>query len=396
MLASDVVLKAYRSIFGSETATTYEELTQVPLPSFTEACLISLCRQAQDIFESQPTVVEVPYTFVTIVGDLHGSIFDLLRILKLGHPSTSYVFLGDYVDRGSFSVEVITLLFALVVTYPNRFTLLRGNHEFEAICEEWGFKQNILELYHSDALFKAFISAFNYLPLAAVVDGSQFCVHGGISRRGKLLSDIAAIQRPISDYSENLFVKDLVWADVTENSVFFIESQRVTGCTNFGFSAVNAFLKDNNLMRIIRAHEYIPSAYRKNAKGLITVFSASSYKTNGSNPSAIAIYDGTTKSIHSKKFPAWPRPPREALQFIPIVGTEDKSLQKCAKAESWSSKRCMMAFKRPITGYLSSRTVGSVLRKPGPLKVVNFPGKVLRLTTPIPAPRTTRAVVSVL
>jgi serine/threonine-protein phosphatase PPG1 len=78
---------------------------------------------------------------MTVVGDVHGQFFDVLEIFKIGGelPHTSYLFLGDYVDRGAHSVETITLLCLLKLKYPNHLYLLRGNHELRAITQNYGF-----------------------------------------------------------------------------------------------------------------------------------------------------------------------------------------------------------------------------------------------------------------
>ena len=102
---------------------------------------------------------------VTIVGDLHGQFFDLLHLLNVGGwpPDTSYIFLGDFVDRGHNSVETLSLLLCLKLKYPGHVTLLRGNHE---VC--WHSTINLLLLL---LVFSAQISAFFYTHCSHI-----FCV----------------------------------------------------------------------------------------------------------------------------------------------------------------------------------------------------------------------------
>lgn len=92
--------------------------------------ITSLCMAAREVFLSQPTLIELSPP-VKIVGDVHGQYSDLIRLFEMCGfpPSSNYLFLGDYVDRGKQSLETILLLLCYKVKYPENFFLLRGNHE---------------------------------------------------------------------------------------------------------------------------------------------------------------------------------------------------------------------------------------------------------------------------
>ena len=120
----------------------------IPIPSFDEDLLIKLCQDAKRIFKYEENTIEIDGDAI-IVGDIHGSLHDLLRIIKyIENTDSKVIFLGDYVDRGCFSLECITLLFTLKILKPKRIFLLRGNHEFEDMCSHYGFKKEILN-YHN-------------------------------------------------------------------------------------------------------------------------------------------------------------------------------------------------------------------------------------------------------
>lgn len=120
---------------------------------------------------------------LNIVGDIHGQYFDLLRIFDYaGYPSENrnYLFIGDYVDRGKQSIEVITLLLGFKIKYPKQFNLLRGNHECQAINKTYGFYEECKRRY-TISLWRDFGYCFNYMPVCSLVEKRILCMHGGLS-----------------------------------------------------------------------------------------------------------------------------------------------------------------------------------------------------------------------
>ena len=257
------------------------------IPKFEESTLRSLIHEGTEVLKRGRPLEEVDGE-VYVVGDIHGNFFDLIRIFaKSGYPPNSkYVFLGDYVDRGSMSLEVITLLIALKVLYPSSIYLLRGNHEFMHVNKSYGFRESIHQLYNNDDIWYRFNQLFEYLPIAAVVNRRIFCVHGGISDRLTTIKKIAEIQFPIIDCP---CVTDMTWSDPTENFAHFNENQRGKGCL-YGYKAVYNFLDYNNLKMIIRSHECVDAFRTSFENTLLTIFSCSNYSHCG-NQCGYALVD---------------------------------------------------------------------------------------------------------
>jgi Calcineurin-like phosphoesterase len=125
-----------------------------------------------------------------VFGDIHGQFRDLLLLFReFGFPSNkggdvdsiSYVFDGDFVDRGEHQVEVVALLFALKVAFPSRVFLIRGNHEFRDMSTAYGFYGACSTYFGSpNTVFETVHCTFDWLPLAAVISSSVLVVHGGI------------------------------------------------------------------------------------------------------------------------------------------------------------------------------------------------------------------------
>jgi len=130
----------------------------------------ALCEKAKEILMEESNVQPVKSP-VTICGDIHGQFHDLAELFRIGGkcPDTNYLFMGDYVDRGYYSVETVTLLVALKVRYPQRITILRGNHESRQITQVYGFYDECLRKYGNANVWKTFTDLFDYFPLTALV-----------------------------------------------------------------------------------------------------------------------------------------------------------------------------------------------------------------------------------
>ncbi|ANM61825.1 protein phosphatase 2A-3 [Arabidopsis thaliana] len=132
----------------------------------------ALCEKAKEILMDESNVQPVKSP-VTICGDIHGQFHDLAELFLLIFsflqcPDTNYLFMGDYVDRGYYSVETVTLLVALKMRYPQRITILRGNHESRQITQVYGFYDECLRKYGNANVWKIFTDLFDYFPLTAL------------------------------------------------------------------------------------------------------------------------------------------------------------------------------------------------------------------------------------
>lgn len=150
---------------------------------------------------------------VWVVGDIHGQYYDFVHLLdKAGSPKKiNYIFLGDYVDRGIFSVEWVILLFSLKVAHPENVILLRGNHEWRNMTDHFTFREETINKYDEDT-YKTIMDAFDSMPLAAVVNDRYLAIHGGLSPDLKKLSQISKIDRFWEPPVKGLFC-DLLWSD---------------------------------------------------------------------------------------------------------------------------------------------------------------------------------------
>lgn len=177
-----------------------------------------LCYKAQELLVEESNV-QLVHTPVTICGDIHGQFHDLLTLFSVGGecPFTNYLFLGDFVDRGFYSVESFLLLLCLKVRYPDRITLIRGNHESRQITAAYGFYDECMRKYGSSYVWRLCCNVFDYLALSALVGGSGgvFCVHGGLSPNIKHINQIRVIDRK-QEVPHDGPMCDLLWSDPDE------------------------------------------------------------------------------------------------------------------------------------------------------------------------------------
>ncbi|KMZ70731.1 Serine/threonine-protein phosphatase [Zostera marina] len=264
--------------------------------------IADLCDSAERIFSSEPSVLQIKAP-VKIFGDIHGQFGDLMRLFdEYGSPSVAgdisyidYLFLGDYVDRGQHSLEIITLLLALKIRYPQNFHLIRGNHEAADINALFGFRIECIErMGERDGIWAwhRINRLFNWLPLAALIEKKIICMHGGIGRSINHIEQIENLQRPITMEAGSVVLMDLLWSDPTENdSVEGLRpNARGPGLVTFGPDRVVEFCNKNNLQLIIRAHECVMDGFERFAQGhLITLFSATNYCGTANNAGAILV-----------------------------------------------------------------------------------------------------------
>ncbi|KAJ6838228.1 serine/threonine-protein phosphatase PP1-like [Iris pallida] len=251
-----------------------------------------LCIEGKRVFLSQPNLLQL-HAPINICGDLHGQYLDLLRIFDRGGfpPAASYVFLGDYVDRGKRSLETICLLLAYKIKYPDKLFLLRGNHEDAKINRIYGFYDECKRRFNV-RLWKIFTDCFNCLPVAALVDEKILCMHGGLSPDLNDLAQIDDIERP-TEVPDGGLLCDLLWSDPDPRIEGWGLSDRGVSCT-FGADKLVEFLDKHDLELVCRAHQVVEDGYEFFAdKRLVTIFSAPNYCGEFDNVGAFVTIDET-------------------------------------------------------------------------------------------------------
>ncbi|ELP89052.1 serine/threonine protein phosphatase 2B catalytic subunit, putative [Entamoeba invadens IP1] len=279
----------------------------------TISSLTALLDKTTRILDIEHNLIDISGDTV-VWGDFHGQYFDLLNQLDkcfLMERDHTYVFLGDYVDRGEYSCEVLITLIAMKCNNPNKVILLRGNHESRTMTQNYGFKTECIWKYSLD-IYNKCITLFDSLPLACKYTtslGNFFLCHGGISPNLVVLDDLNLIDRHVEPTS-NALLLDLLWADpITQdeldskqidwNTVDFIENTGRHCSVFYGFKAVDKFFKKNGFIGMLRGHQCFHNGFESHDFGneeietplCFTIFSAPMYSKSNRGAS-VEISEG--------------------------------------------------------------------------------------------------------
>jgi serine/threonine-protein phosphatase 5 len=228
--------------------------------------VFQIIKAVKEIVYDEPTMVEMevkPGTKLTVCGDTHGQYFDLLEIFRLnGFPSDtqSYLFNGDFVDRGSWSTEIALLLYAYKWLRPDGFFLNRGNHETDDMNKVYGFEGECKAKYN-EKTFKLFSESFSALPLATLIGSKYLTLHGGLFSDDKTsLDDVRKLNRHAQRQpGQQGLMMEMLWTDPQPQNGRG-PSKRGVGL-QFGPDVTKKFCENNGLEAVIRSHEVRMEGY---------------------------------------------------------------------------------------------------------------------------------------
>jgi len=330
--------------FVDSLLTMYKEQGKLPMKYVYQMTL-----DVQDILKKEKTLqrVAVPDgSKITVVGDIHGQLFDFAHMLEevSGKPSPEnpILFNGDFVDRGVWSVEVLMTLFAYKLQYPEAVHFNRGNHESEMTNYQYGFA-NEVKVKYENKLMLLFSETFRHLPLATVLEGQVFVSHAGlpgpqeriweewfqkapdeaagvlIRNEQVMLADIEATERAVEpNPMEHPLVIDMLWSD-PKGAAGYGPSTRVPMVYTFGPDIAQKFLDANNLKYMIRSHETKSQGHQQTVNNVYTVFSAPNYIDKAGNLAAVAVLTNKGGNLEPefKQFKHQPHPDIPAGAYMP-------------------------------------------------------------------------------
>ncbi|KAI3406013.1 PPH3 [Candida oxycetoniae] len=282
-----------------ETIENIKQCKHIP-----ESDVEEICTRIIDILIEEGNIQHIQ-TPVTICGDIHGQLHDLITLFKIGGslPETQYLFLGDFVDRGFNSLESFLLLMSYKLRFPDKIYLIRGNHESRQITTVYGFYDECMRKYGSVNVWRYCCEVFDYLSIGAIVGGGGgggnggfsgvFCIHGGLSPEIDTVEQIRIMDRK-QEVPHEGGMCDLLWSDPEDVSSWSI-SPRGAGFL-FGENEVDKFLHRNNFSLIARAHQLVMEGYREMfSSKLVTVWSAPNYCYRCGNVASVLTIDDSLR-----------------------------------------------------------------------------------------------------
>ena len=255
-------MDAVQSILNGKTNVDAEEI-------------VRMLGMLKDDYRSKPNVVEIPSSNLIFVGDLHGELDSVFQVQRLfsKYKTHSFIFLGDYGDRGPAQIETVNTVMALALSEPERVFLLRGNHESDEVAQRYGFYTEVTR-QHSFELYNKYLEMFQVLPVAAISLGFIFACHGGIPENVTSVQDIQECNRMNPNFPDDIIFQ-IAWNDPKDADFRFAANSRGMNVRSFGRLAFEEFTRNLDVRLMVRAHEVFPEGVRTFFDGrLYSVFSA--------------------------------------------------------------------------------------------------------------------------
>lgn len=350
---------------------------RLKLPLIPPKIFSSLLTDVYNIFSSESSLLDVTGDFV-IVGSLYGHAINLLQILsKYGSPARQkYLFLGNLIGYGEFSIEVILIVYLMKALFPNNIYIIRGDSEFSKSCISNGFKNELDMKYDNCNLFPHFMKSFSMIPFAAVINRKAFCVSGGIGKAVIDLDVIKNIRRPVIAIVDQAIMELLV-SDPTDVLPMFLPASRGEG-NLFGAEACNQFLRETKLTIIVRGRQIVPSGFEpKFNNQLISVCSADGMEKD--NKSGILLFGPILN--RGESFDCLPQIKRTEINYIASISDEKWEVQKTSSFNDTPTNLLTSDYYSKNSGLrLSTLTVGTANINP------NINRKALRNTNSLKTP----------
>lgn len=219
--------------------------------------LIQICEIAKNVLLRDTTVLHIKPR-LHIIGDLRGNYNAIWNLVSTNESTDKFLFLGDYVNNGKHSIELMTLILCMKILAPNQIFLLRGGNETPEMTKKYGFKEDCINRLNSE-VYDKFLEVFECMPLAAIISNDEktksiLLLNGGLSPDLSDINQIESIQRPIKNVDDGL-VHEILFANPNPSQKGFTENKKTHNSYSYGVSAVHKFLKNNHLDQIVRSHQ---------------------------------------------------------------------------------------------------------------------------------------------